>query len=154
MAVAFRFPSILVTAEESTRPKLTLVANEERKYVRAFVALAIFISSLFMVVALRATLADQQMKIDKLNYDISRARQHFDHLRADRARLQSPEQLTAQARVMGMVPSRGVRVISVPASVAAEVAATVGKVDADVVAPTQSPLDEFGYYKAKVAQNP
>lgn len=154
MAVAFRFPSILVPGEETSRPKLTLVATEERKYVRAFVALAIFISSLFMVVALRATLADQQMKIDKLNYDISRARQHFDQLRADRARLQSPEQLTAQARVMGMVPSRGVRVISVPASVAAEVAATVGKVDADVVAPTQSPLDEFGYYKAKVAQNP
>ena len=155
MAVAFRFPSILVSGEsQETRPKLTLVANEQKRYFRAFVLVATLIGAMFMVVTLRTKLADQQMKIDKLNYDISRARQHFDQLRADRARLQSPEQLIAQARVMGMVPSRGVKVVSVPAAVAAEVAATVGKVDADVVAPVQTPLDEFGHYKAKVASTP
>lgn len=155
MAVAFRFPSILAPVDqEVSRPKLTLVANEDRKYLRTFIVLAALIGSMFMVVTLRTKLADQQMKIDKLNYDISRARQHFDQLRADRARLQSPEQLIAQARVMGMVPSLGVKVISVPPSVAAEVAATVGKVDADVVAPAQTPLDEFGHYKANVASTP
>ena len=37
---------------------------------------------------------------------------------------------------------------------AAEVAATVGKVDSDVVAHTESPLDEFGRMKAVVVGSP
>jgi hypothetical protein len=44
--------------------------------------------------------------------------------------------------------------IEVPAGVAAEIAATVGKVDADVIASKQSPLDEFGRLKATVEGSP
>jgi hypothetical protein len=107
-----------------------------------------------LVVALRAHMAQQQMKMDKLNYDISRAREHFDTLRAERASLQSPEVLTEQARIMGMVPSLGVTIVGIPAAVAAEVAATVGKVDPDVVAADESPLDEFGRLKKTVVGAP
>jgi hypothetical protein len=107
-----------------------------------------------LVVAVRAHMAQQQMKIDKLNYDISRAREHFDTLRAERASLQSPEVLTEQARAMGMVPSQGVTIVNVPAGIAAEVAATVGKVDADVVATSESPLDKFGRLKKTVEGAP
>jgi hypothetical protein len=107
-----------------------------------------------LVVAVRAHMAQQQMKIDKLNYDISRAREHFDTLRAERASLQSPEVLTEQARVMGMVPSLGVTIVNIPPGIAAEVASTVGKVDADVVAANESPLDEFGRLKKTVVGAP
>jgi hypothetical protein len=107
-----------------------------------------------LVVAVRAHMAQQQMKMDKLNYDISRAREHFDTLRAQRASLQSPEVLTEQARAMGMVPSQGVTIVNIPAAIAAEVAATVGKVDADVVAADESPLDEFGRLKKTVVGAP
>jgi hypothetical protein len=55
---------------------------------------------------------------------------------------------------MGLVPSFGIRIVGIPATVAAEVAATVGKVDSDVVADTESPLDEFGRMKAIVVGSP
>jgi hypothetical protein len=99
-------------------------------------------------------MAQQQMKIDRLNYDISRAREYFDSLRAERASLQSPEILTKQAHAMGMVPSLGTTIVNIPSGIAAEVAATVGNVDADVIAASESPLDEFGRLKKTVVGAP
>jgi hypothetical protein len=107
-----------------------------------------------LVVSLRAHMAQQQLRIDRLNYDISRARIHFDSLRAERASLQSPQFLISRAREMGMVPSLGSRVVEVPVSVAADVAANVGKIDADVVGSPETPLDEFGRLKPAVVGAP
>ena len=154
MAVAFRFPSVLAPRFDESRPRLTVVPKEERRYVVLAVAVATLLVAMGMVVALRAHMAQQQMKIDKLNYDISRAREHFDSLRADRASLQSPEILMKKAHEMGMVPSLGTTIVNVPAGIAAEVAATVGKVDSDVIAATESPLDEFGRLKKTVVGAP
>jgi hypothetical protein len=55
---------------------------------------------------------------------------------------------------MGMVPSQATRIVDIPASIAAEVAATVGKVDADVVGAQESQLDEFGRLKPAVVGAP
>ena len=154
MAVAFRLPSVLSPRLEDSRPRLTVVPKEDRRYVVLAVGAASVLLAMGLVVALRAHMAQQQMKMDKLNYDISRAREHFDTLRAERASLQSPEVLTEQARIMGMVPSQGVTIVNIPAAIAAEVAATVGKVDPDVVAADESPLDEFGRLKKTVVGAP
>jgi hypothetical protein len=154
MAVAFRFSSVLAPRHEDSRPRLTVVPQEDRRYVVFAVGAASVLLAMGLVVAVRAHMAQQQMKIDKLNYDISRAREHFDTLRAERASLQSPEVLTEQARVMGMVPSLGVTIVNIPPGIAAEVASTVGKVDADVVAANESPLDEFGRLKKTVVGAP
>ena len=154
MAVAFRFPSVLSPRLEDSRPRLTVVPKEDRRYIVLAVGAASVLLAMGLVVALRAHMAQQQMKMDKLNYDISRAREHFDTLRAERASLQSPEVLTEQARIMGMVPSLGVTIVGIPAAVAAEVAATVGKVDPDVVGADESPLDEFGRLKKTVVGAP
>lgn len=154
MAVAFRLPAVLAPREEGSRTPLSLVPQTERRYVGVFVVVGALVVSMGCVVALHAHMAHQQMKIDSLNYDISRARLHFDSLRAERAALQSPEKLIESARSMGMVPSQTTRIIDVPASIAAEVAATVGKVDADVVAAKESQLDEFGRLKPAVVGAP
>jgi cell division protein FtsL len=154
MAVAFRFSSVLAPRHEDSRPRLTVVPKEDRRYVVFAVGAASVLLAMGLVVAVRAHMAQQQMKIDKLNYDISRAREHFDTLRAERASLQSPEVLTEQARLMGMVPSLGVTIVNIPPGIAAEVASTVGKVDADVVAANESPLDEFGRLKKTVVGAP
>ena len=154
MAVAFRFPSVLAPRETGTRTPLSVVPQSERRYVRVFTTIAVIVVAMGLVVALRAHMANQQMKIDSLNYDISRARLHFDTLRAERAALQSPEQLIANARDMGMVPSVTTRIIDIPAAVAAEVAATVGKVDSDVASAQESQLDEFGRLKVAVVGAP
>jgi cell division protein FtsL len=155
MALAFRLPNVFVPKEESDeRVKLTVVPRPEGVYARVFFFVAAVVVVMGLVVALRAHMAREQMRIDSLNYDISRARQHFDMLRAERAALQSPESLIESAREMGMVPSVSTRIIDIPASIAAEVAATVGKVDADVVAAAESPLDEFGRLKPSVVGSP
>jgi hypothetical protein len=52
------------------------------------------------------------------------------------------------------VPSLGSRVVEVPVSVAADVAANVGKIDADVVGSPETPLDEFGRLKPAVVGAP
>jgi hypothetical protein len=116
--------------------------------------MALVVTVMFCIVSLRAHMAQQEMRLDKLNYDITRARAHFETLRAERANLQSPGQLMNQASLMGLVPSLGIRIVGIPAAVAAEVAATVGKVDSDVIAHTESPLDEFGRLKAVVVGSP
>jgi cell division protein FtsL len=157
MAVTFRFPSLLTPREHNQveqRPTLTLVPRSERRYVRVFVLFVVVVLAMGMVVALRVHMAQQQLRIDRLNYDISRARQHFDSLRAQRASLQSPEFLISRAREMGMVPSLGSRIVEVPADVAADVAANVGKIDADVAGSIETPLDEFGRLKPSVVGAP
>ena len=155
MAVAVKLPSLLAPREDrDNRPKLVLVPQSERRYLRVFSVVALVVAVMFCIVALRAHMAQQEMRLDKLNYDITRARAHVETLRAERANLQSPGQLMNQAGLMGLVPSLGIRMVGIPAAVAAEVAATVGKGDSDVVAHTESPLDEFGRMKAVVVGTP
>jgi len=155
MAVAIRLPHLIGPREQGeVGPRLTLVPERDQRYWRVLVAVSVIAAVMFGVVSLRAHMAQQEMRLDKLNYDISRARNHFETLRAERARLQSPDQLISQARAMGLVPSVGSHMVDIPAHIAAEVASSVGKVDADVIAHTESPLDEFGRMKATVIGAP
>ncbi|MBJ7488820.1 MAG: hypothetical protein JHD14_10705 [Ilumatobacteraceae bacterium] len=155
MAVAVKFPAALAPREDrDNRPTLVLVPKTEQRYVRVFTVMALVVTVMFSIVSLRAHMAQQEMRLDKLNYNITRARAHFETLRAERANLQSPGQLMNQASLMGLVPSFPIRVVGIPAAIAAEVAATVGKVDSDVVAHSESPLDEFGRMKAVVVGSP
>jgi cell division protein FtsL len=155
MAVAIKFPTVLSPREDrGNQPKLVLVPQSERRYVRIFTVMTVVVVAMFCIVSLRAYMAQQEMRLDKLNYDITRARAHFETLRAERANLQSPGQLMNQASRMGLVPSFPIRIVGIPAAVAAEVAATVGKVDSDVIAHTESPLDEFGRMKVVVVGSP
>ncbi len=154
MALAFRFPAVLVPRDGEERVVLSIVPESDRRYVRVFIGAMVALMLMALVVVLRVNMAHQQMRIDSLNYDISRARLHFDTLRAQRADLQSPEKLMESARSMGLVPSLSVRIIDIPPAIAAEVASTVGKVDADVAAAQESPLDEFGRLKPAVVGSP
>lgn len=155
MAVAMKFAAVLAPREDRvSRPKLVLVPQSDRRYFRVITTVVLVGILMLGIVSLRAYMAQQEMRLDKLNYDITRARAHFETLRAERANLQSPGQLMNQAGLMGLVPSFGIRIVGIPASVAAEVAATVGKVDSDVVAHNESPLDEFGRMKAVVVGSP
>jgi cell division protein FtsL len=152
MAVAFRIPNPLI--EKKQRPTLTLVPKHRSPIAIVVVVMAMFFGTLFGVVVLRTHMAQQQQIIDDLTYDLLRARNHFDELRAERARLQSPDVLVDAARSMGLVPTAGVRLVDVPPVIAAEVAETLGKVDMELVRPKESPLDTFGRLKAEVSVAP
>lgn len=154
MAVAFRLPALPLRERVQGRTPLTLVPTAERRVFKVATIAGVVLVALFALVFVQIQMAQQQMHLDKLNSDISRARMHFDELRAERASLQSPEHLMTASREMGLMPGRTTTIVNIPASIAAEVAATVGKVDADVVKETESPLDEFGRLKASVVGTP
>jgi cell division protein FtsL len=154
MAVAFRLPSLTPRPASTERPRLVIVEKTERRYLKIFSLVAVVAFVLMAVVILRVHMAQQQMRLDRLNYDISRARLHFDELRAERASLQSPENLIGEAKKIGLLPGRSTRIVDIPPAIAAEVAATVGKVDEDVVKEQETALDEFGRLKATVVNVP
>ena len=149
MALAFRQPFGLEQPEKISKPSLTVVPRTRMYVSRAMAVIIILTVSLGGVVALRTYMAQQQMRLDTISRDIERSRNYFDELRAARAELQSPSVLLQKARIIGMVPVWGTKVLEIPADVAAEVAATVGKVDVDVAIGAGSPLEEFGKVKAK-----
>jgi hypothetical protein len=154
MAVAFRLPALAPRERGQVRTPLRVVPQEDRRYYKVAMIAGIALLMLFGLATLQMHMAQQQMRLDKLNSDISRARLHFDELRAERASLQSPDHLMEASRQMGLLPGRTTTIVNIPAEIAAEVAATVGKVDADVVKETESPLDEFGRLKASVVGTP
>ena len=118
MAVAIKFPAVLSPREDrENRPRLVLVPQSERRYVRVFTVMTFVVTVMFGIVSLRAHMAQQEMRLDKLNYDITRARAHFETLRAERANLQSPGQLMNQASLMGLVPSIGIHMVGIPAAI-------------------------------------
>lgn len=143
--------SLLPSLAPADRPDLRLVARRSTRSVRIGTVVAVVIGSLFLVVLLRTHMAQQQLRLDRLNSDIVRARNNFDRLRAERARFQSPAFLTERARAMGMVQGLDTNMVSIPADIAVLVASGVGKVDVDVRSERTTHLDEFGRMKRAVA---
>ena len=131
-------------------PDLRLVPRRSRRSVRISTVVGVVIGSLFVVVLLRTHMAQQQLRLDRLNSDIVRARNNFDRLRAERARFQSPAYLTERARAMGMVQGLDTNMVNIPVDIAVLVASGVGKVDVDVKSERTTHLDEFGRMKRTV----
>lgn len=158
MAVAFKLSSLVVGRDESDqieqRPTLVLVPGRGRRGTGIVVVIVSIGVCLLSVVALQTHMAQRQMRLDRINSDIARARRHFETLRAERAELQSPTHLIARAHQIGLVPGVIQRVVEIPADIAAEVVATTGKIDADVAQSIESPLDEFGRLKPAVVGGP
>ena len=151
MAVALKnLTNVSPSEKNALRPSLALVPEKSRRFISVLGFVFCVLALMGSVVALRVHMAQQQMKLDSLNSDIYRARQHFETLRAERARMQSPNHLISQAQMQGMVPSVGNRIVAVLPSIAAEVASTVGKIDTDVIDGVESPLDQFGRMKSSV----
>ena len=158
MAVVFRLPSLVVERDENDRaergPSLVLLQGGKSRGAGIAATLVGVALTLLLVVAVQATMAQRQMELDRINSDITRARRHFETLRAERAELQSPTHLIARANQIGLVPGMMVRVVEIPADVAAEVVATTGKIDDDVADSPESPLDRFSRLKPAVVGGP
>lgn len=158
MAVAFKLSSVIIGRDENDlaehRPTLVLVPGRARRGAGIVVTVVTIGACLLAVVALQTHMAQRQMRLDRVNSDIARARRHFETLRAERAELQSPTHLIARANQIGLVPGVIQKVVEIPADVAAEVVATTGKIDADVARSAESPLDEFGRIKTAVVGGP
>lgn len=151
MALAFKLPNVLPAGQ---RAPLRLVERQRSRGFKVVAVSTFVLGCMFSVAVLQSNMAQQQIRIDRLSRDIVRARNNFDKLRAERARYQSPEYLTERARAMGLMPSVETAMVAIPTDIAVEVASGIGKVDSDVVASRQSPLDQFGRMKRTVQDAP
>lgn len=136
------------------RPNLVVVQQQRRRVSRSALVIVSLLTMMFAVVSLRIYMAQEQVKLDQLNQDVTKARQYFDQLRAERSSLQSPSVLMEQARTIGMEPAVKTKIVAVSPEVAAVVAATVGKIDDDFLGPSESPLVQFGEVKSQVGRTP
>lgn len=143
-------------AQETPRQRLNLVVVERqrRRVSRSAVVLVALVGAMFAVVSLRIYMAQQQVNLDQLNQDVTKARQYFDQLRAERATLQSPTVLMEEARLLGMEPAVNVRIVAVSPDAAAAVAATVGKIDGEFLDDASTPLVQYGRVKSEVGRTP
>jgi hypothetical protein len=106
------------------------------------------------VTVFQTRLAERQLQLDRTERQVSVARDRYDQLRQVRAVLRSPERLAAEAAANGLVPGGGSEFVEVDPAVKALVAASSGGVDAQVVRPSTSSLEEFRRVKATIGRTP
>lgn len=147
-------PSGAPSRKRSPRPNLVVIEQQKRRVSKSVKVITSVLLVMFAVVGLRIYMAQQQVKLDQLNQDVTKARQYFDQLRAERSQLQSPSVLLEQARALGMEPAVKIKIIAVSPDAAAAVAATVGEVDESFRGPVTSPLVQFGEMKSRVGLTP
>jgi cell division protein FtsL len=78
------------------------------------------------LVAFQMRIAQGQGRLDRLERDIRAEELRYDRLRLEVARLQSPEQVVAAAKALGMVEPDAITYVVPPADVVAAADAAVG----------------------------
>jgi cell division protein FtsL len=133
----------------STRPDLRVVPRRRAAANAALLLLVVIVALMLATVVLHTRLTERQLKIDRLEQDVTEARERFDVLRRQRAELRSPTRLAMESAELGMVPAPSGDFVTVDGRTLAEVIAAAGTVDdiTHAVDPTD-PLDQFRRVKA------
>ncbi len=133
-------------SQATSKPSLTVVPRR-RRWPAMFAGLAwslVFIGLLGAAV-FHTQLAERQLRLDRLDRQVSVERERFDELRYERAELRSPVRLAAAASELGMRRGRASTFVTVtPEAVARQLAAAgpIGDNAVRIVIHTD-PLDQF-----------
>ncbi len=118
-------------AKEQDRPALKVVPRRVRRR-RAGVVLSLGVATLFALmlglVAFQARIAQDQLRLDRVETDLREAEARFAQLRLQVARLESPDRIVAEAVRLGLQrpgPDE-ITYLAPPPGVAAEVLAAGG----------------------------
>lgn len=133
-----RLPQRQTRRAQSVPPErhLTVVSSESRRRVSVLVlAVAGLMAAVALVIGFQATIAEQQLRLDKVSTDLRLAKLNYDELRQQRADLMAPDYLREKARQMFMMQGLGSRFMEVPADVVAEVVASTGLMDKKIAEP-------------------
>ena len=91
--------------KEQERPALKVVPRRVRRR-RAGVVLSLGVVTLFVLmlglVAFQARIAQDQLRLDRVESDLREAEAHFAQLRLQVARLESPDRIVAEAERLGL----------------------------------------------------
>jgi hypothetical protein len=133
------------------RPKLAVVPRRRRwpALVLSIVSLLVF-GGLLGAAVFHTQLAERQLRIDRLEREVTIERERFDELRHERAELRSPAYLDTVSDELNMIRGKTSRFVRVaPQQLAVQIAAA-GAVDDDTVeiVVDVDPLDQFRDVKA------
>lgn len=141
-------------AQSSPRPRLVVVERGSR-VVWLVMSMALGLCFLlFFAAMLRTELAKQQLKLDGLNKSLVLARDHYSDLRHERAFLESPGRVSAEAARLGMKPAGAAKFVPVDPEIVVSVLSSTGDLADHVAEVAATPLDEFGHIKSEVGATP
>ena len=148
-----------VTPAESSRPDsrpdLRLVPRP-RLAVNAVMLLAVMIVGLMLAaVVLHTRLAERQLEIDRLETEVTEARERFDVLRQQRAELRSPTRLALASAELGMYAPPQTEFLTVDGQTLAEIIAAAGSIeDLPGLLQAADPLEQIREVKAASEGSP
>jgi cell division protein FtsL len=143
-----------VTTTTGTRPDLRVVPRRRAAVNAALLLLVVVVALMLAAVVLHTRLTERQLQIDRLEQDVTDARERFDVLRRQRAELRSPTRLAMEGAELGMVVAPNGEFVTVDGRTLAEVIAAAGTIDdlTSAVDPSD-PLDQFRRVKAATEGN-
>lgn len=121
---------------DATRPDLRIVPQPEPVAVShrsTLSKLGIFVVMLsvfiILVIVFQATIAEQQLRLDRVSNDLRMAETHYDNLRQQRAELLAPVRLREEAMMLGMYQGMTAKFVEVPADIVAAVMISTANMD-------------------------
>jgi len=144
-------------ARAAERPSLTVVPRRRRwpALVGAMAWSLVFLGLLGAAV-FHTQLAERQLRLDRLDRQVSAERERFDELRYERAELRSPVRLADAASALGMYRGEASTFVAVtPEAVARQLAAAgaIGDNAVQILIHTD-PLDQFRAVKSVTEGEP
>jgi hypothetical protein len=147
------------TRQTKARDKASLtVVPRRRRWPAVLVALtwSLIFLGLLGAAVFHTQLAERQLRLDRLDRQVTAERERFDELRYERAELRSPVRLAGAASELGMRRGRATTFVSVtPDAVARQLAAAgpIGDNAVRIVIHTD-PLDQFRAVKSVTGATP
>ncbi len=133
-------------AKKAQRPALAVVPKRRRwPAVLAGIAWSLVFFGLMGAAVFHTQLAERQLRLDRIERQVTAERERFDELRYERAELRSPVRLASSATALGMHRGAASTFVSVtPEAVARQLAAAgpIGDHAVQIVIHTD-PLDQF-----------
>ena len=150
-------PLLRDSSPRARRPSLVVVPRRRRwPAVLAAFAWALVFLGLLGAAVFHTQLAERQLRLDRLDRQVTAERERFDELRYQRAELRSPVYLAAAAGELGMHRGRASTFVSVaPETIARQLAAAGASGDGAVrIVIHSEPLDQFRAVKSVTEGEP
>ncbi len=112
---------------ERVRPPLRVVPPRKRAIRVGTVVFSALFLTLLCITVFQVQLAERQIGVERINREIEIARDRFDTLRKENARLSSPDVISAEAKQLGMSQGTPQKAVATDADAVAEATAAFGE---------------------------
>jgi cell division protein FtsL len=136
-------------AATPTRPELRVVPRRRAALNAALVFVVVVVALMLAAVVLHTRLTERQLQIDRVEQEVTEARERFDVLRRQRAELRAPSRLALASSEMDMIVAPNTEFVTTDGRTLARIIAAAGTVDVVTDASDDAdPLDQIRRVKA------